>query len=109
MLFQVTRTTATLFTGVLPRSFYLVLGGHVGDGAAASREEDVKRARYPGPLLRPFVVEAHGRPGETAMSFLRDFAPSDPEVRSKVLADAWQSLSVVLQTANAEIALSATN
>ena len=76
------------------------------DGAAAARAEDGKRVRYPGPELVPFAVEALGRPGRAAVSFLRSLAPAEPEQRSAVLGSAWQSLSVLLQTENAELLLS---
>ena len=77
------------------------------DGAAARAKEDKKRERYPGPDLTPFVVEAFGRLGGTADAFLRSVAPRDPELRSKVLGAARQTLSVLLQTGNAELLLSA--
>jgi hypothetical protein len=77
------------------------------DGAAAARAADGKRVRYPGPDLVPFAVEALGRPGRDAISFLRSLAPVDPELRSAALGAAWQALSVVLQTENAELLLSA--
>ena len=77
------------------------------DGAAAARAEDGKRVRYPGPDLVPFAIEALGRPGRDAVAFLRSLAPADPELRSVALGAAWQSLSVVLQTENAELLLSA--
>ena len=47
------------------------------DGAAASREEDVKRRRYPGPSLVPFVMESMGRLGEGADTLLRAIVPKD--------------------------------
>ena len=77
------------------------------DGAAAARAADGKRVRYPGPDLVPFAIEALGRPGRDASAFLRSLAPSDPGSRSAALGSAWQSLSVVLQTGNAELLLSA--
>ena len=77
------------------------------DGAAAARAADGKRVRYPGPDLVPFAVEALGRPGRDAVSFLRTLAPADPEQRSVVLGAAWQALSATLQTENAELLLSA--
>ena len=55
----------------------------------------------------PFVVELLGRPGDDAISLLRSFAPSDPIERSRVLGDAWQTLSVRIQTAHAEQLLNA--
>jgi hypothetical protein len=78
------------------------------DGAAASAEEDDKRRRYPGPELRPFVLEAHGRLGDDAMAFLRELAPPDLADRSAFISGALQELSVILQTANAELLLQAT-
>ena len=77
------------------------------DGAAAARSEDGKRLRYPGPDLVPFALEALGRPGRDAARFLRSLAPLDPERRSATLGATWQSLSVLLQTENAELLLSA--
>ena len=55
----------------------------------------------------PFAVEAFGRPGKDAISFLRSLAPADPELRSAALGSAWQALSVVLQMENAELLLAA--
>ena len=77
------------------------------NGAAAAKAEGSKRLRYPGPNLAPFAIELLGRPGEDAISLLRSFAPSDPVERSRVLGDAWQTLSVLIQTAHAEQLLSA--
>ena len=85
------------------------LGGPAGlrGGARAARAEDGKRVRYPGADLVPFALEALGRPGRDASRFLRSLAPVDPELRSVALGAAWQSLSVLLQTENAELLLSA--
>ncbi len=77
------------------------------DGAAALRKEDRKRLRYPGPELLPFVVEALGRPGGSAMSFLKEVAPKSLEERAKALGAARQSLSALLQMGNAELLMSA--
>ena len=77
------------------------------NGAAAARAEDGKRLRYPGTSFVPFVVEVLGRPGDDAVSLLRSFAPTDPEERSRVLGAAWQTLSVLIQTAHAEQLLGA--
>ena len=77
------------------------------DGAAAARAEDTKRLRYPGPALVPFAVEALGRPGESAAAFLRSLAPTEPRARSKWLGSAWQTLSVLLQTGNAQLLITA--
>ncbi len=77
------------------------------DGAAASSAEDRKRLRYPGPSLVPFAIEALGRPGDAAATLLRSLAPTDPDERSACLHDAWQTLSVHVQTWNAELLMSA--
>ena len=77
------------------------------NGAAAMREEDAKRLRYPGPDLTPFVLESLGRMGPSADAFLRAVVPKDMENRALVLGQARQSLSVLLQTGTAELVLSA--
>ena len=77
------------------------------DGVAAARAEDTKRLRYPGPGLVPFAVEALGRPGDSAKAFMRSLAPVDPAERAVFLGSAWQTLSVLVQTGNAELLLSA--
>ena len=69
--------------------------------------EDRKRVRYPGPALVPFVVEALGCCGPAASALLKSLAPADPEERSVVLEAAQQSLSVLVQTGNAELMLAA--
>ena len=76
------------------------------NGAAAMREEDAKRLRCPGPDLTPFVLESLGRMGPSADAFLRAVVPKDMENRALVLGQARQSLSVLLQTCNAELVLS---
>ena len=75
--------------------------------AMAMREEDAKRIRYPGPELTPFVLEPLGRSGPIADSFLRAVVSKGVENRASVLGQAQQSLSVLLQTGNAELVLSA--
>ena len=77
------------------------------DGAAAARAEDTKRVRYPGPQLIPFAIEALGRPGACAETLMRTYAPEELSERSAVLGSAWQDLSVIIQTANAELILAA--
>ena len=77
------------------------------NAAAAIDMEDRKRIRYPGPALRPFVVEALGRCGPGALALLKSLAPTEPEERPVVLAAARQTLSVLVQTSNTELMLSA--
>ena len=77
------------------------------DGAAADREEDSKRRRYPGPDLRPFVVEALGRLGGDATALLRELAPAEPAARSLFIRRAQRELSVHLQSSTAELLLRA--
>ena len=78
------------------------------NGVAAASLEDRKRLRYPGPDLRPFVVEAMGRLGASANALLKAYVPADAEDRTSFLGAARQSLSVLVQTGNAELILSAT-
>ena len=77
------------------------------DGAAALSQEDVKRLRYPGADLVPFVLEALGRPGESAVALLRSVAPLEKELRGPVVGAAWQTLSALLQEELAEALLTA--
>ena len=77
------------------------------DGVAAAAQEDVKRLRYPGADMVPFVLEALGRPRDSAIDLLRGLAPSDPIERSKVLGEAWQTLSAIVQEELAESLLTA--
>ena len=77
------------------------------DGEAATREEDEKRRRYPGPDLVPFVLETGGRLGEAAEALIRSVAPKDPAERSAAIASAKRSLSSLLQMGNAEAVIGA--
>ena len=78
------------------------------DGAAAAHEEQEKHWRYPGPNLIPFVLEAGGRFGESAESFLRSVTPKDLDDRAAEISAAKQALSCLLQLGNAEVLLGAT-
>jgi hypothetical protein len=82
------------------------------DGRAASQTVRAKQQRYPpnanpGEPLVPFVMEALGRPSDTAAAFLRALAPADKAQRAAVLAKAWQALSIIVQTRLAELYISA--
>ena len=77
------------------------------NGAAAAREEDSKRLRYPGPDLTPFVLESFGRLGPSADAFLRSVVPKDADNRAVLLGQARQTLSVLVQMSTAELILSA--
>jgi hypothetical protein len=86
----------------------------VDDGSAASCYVTEKRRRYPpqsnpGEGLVPFIFEALGRPSREAEAFLRALAPADMSKRSSMLAEAWQSISIITQTRLAEILISAEN
>jgi hypothetical protein len=95
------------FVTARSRNGALLRSNAARDGAAAEREEDDKRRRYPGPDLRPFVVEALGRMGEDASALLRDLAPTEATERSSFIARARRELSVLVQKANAELLLRA--
>ena len=70
------------------------------DGVAARDEEGQKRKRYHGRAY-PFVVESLGRPGQQAKAFIRRFALECADDYSTSVAEAWCSLSCVLQGGNA--------
>ena len=76
------------------------------DGQAARDEEGVKRGRYRG-LAHPFVLEAHGRPGPAAQQVIRTFSADSAHGASQSAADAWASLSSVLQSGRAWIEMTA--
>ena len=76
------------------------------DGRAARDEEAVKRSRYHG-RAQPFVLEAHGRPGPSAMAFVRAFSVDGDATASESAADAWAALSSVSQSGTARIEISA--
>ena len=74
------------------------------DGAAARHEEGAKRSRYRG-LATPFVIEAHGRPGDFARSIVGRFARDAGQGTSTDVAEAWQSLSAIVQSESAALEL----
>ena len=65
------------------------------DGHAARTEEQVKRRRY-GPRVCPFVIEAGGRPGQSARSILMEYALPD-EPSSVEIGNAWLAISCIVQ------------
>ena len=80
------------------------------DGLAAANAADDKRDRYPpaGGDLVPLAFEAAGRPGDETIKFVRSWGHGlDAGERSEVIRYAWQQFSVILQTGNAEMILSA--
>ena len=80
------------------------------DGLAASNAVDDKRARYPpsGGELVPVAFEAGGRPADTTVAFVRSWgARLEAAERSEVIRFAWQQLSLLVQTGNADLVLSA--
>ena len=76
------------------------------DGAAARAEEGVKRSRYHS-RATPFVLEADGRPGVSAQTFVRRFAQVAGEGYNTSPAHAWACLSSIVQSGNAEVELAA--
>ena len=76
------------------------------DGRAARDEEGIKRSRYHG-RAQPFLLEAHGRPGPSAIAFVRAFSVDGDATASESAADAWAALSSVSQAGTARIELSA--
>ena len=76
------------------------------DGAAARREESRKKAAYKA-LATPFVVEALGRPGDTARSVLGRFAADQGRGVSADVSAAWQTLSAIVQSDTSALELRA--
>ena len=74
------------------------------DGAATRHEEGTKRFRYR-ELATPFVVEARGRPGDFARSIIGRFAKDSGQGNSTDVAEAWQSLSAIVQSESAALEL----
>ena len=71
-------------------------------GYAALRAEYGKRQRYPTPDIVPFVLELGGRPGPTALRFIRDLFKHEGATRTQSIADAWSTLSSTLHSSTAE-------
>ena len=80
------------------------------DGLACSQAVDKKRERYPpsGGTLVPAALEAHGRPCDELVTFVRTYGHGlDAAERSAVISQTWRQISRVLQVGNAEMVLSA--
>ena len=65
------------------------------DGHAARTEEQVKRRRY-GTRVSPFVIEAGGRPGNSARAILMTYALPDSPLSVEV-GSAWLAISCIVQ------------
>ena len=76
------------------------------DGVAARAEEAHKRARYRG-LATPFVLEASGRPGDSARAFVGQYAVDKGNSVSMDATAAWQSISAIVQADTADLELRA--
>ena len=76
------------------------------DGRAARDEEQVKRSQYHNGA-QPFVLEAHGRAGPSARTFIRAFSADASNGASESAAEAWASLSSVVQSGTAWIEMTA--
>ena len=62
------------------------------DGTAARAEEAVKRSRYHSRAM-PFVLKADGRPGSSALTFIRRYSQDAGEGFSTSPAHAWACMS----------------
>ena len=81
-------------------------------GVAADLGEQEKRRRYraarnPHAAMVPFVVEALGRPGPSAVQLLRAMAPQDPTTRGTELRRAYAELSTLVQIRRANLLIAA--
>ena len=78
------------------------------DGLAAVNAADSKRERYPpaGGELVPLIFEAAGRPGAETVALVRSWGHDlEPAQKTETIRYAWQQLSTLLQTGNAEVLL----
>ena len=71
-------------------------------GYAATHMEYKKRMRYTNPNLIPFAVELGGRPGPSALRFIRDLFRHEGADRETKISDAWSLLSTTLQSSVAD-------
>ena len=76
-------------------------------GRAAAAYVYHKHARYrpedsPTEDLVPFILESFGRPSTRAVNFLRQFAPPEPDARSRELSRAYRELCCLAQLRLAE-------
>ena len=78
------------------------------NGAGAEDAARDKQHRFPGGTLTAVALEAHGRPAEETVAFIRRFGAAALEkYPSRGLGSVWQGLSTTLQVGNAEMLLSA--
>ena len=73
------------------------------DGAAAQRAEDGKRRRYPGTQVVPLIFEAHGRLGETGLSWLHRMYKVEPDA----IHSLSKEMSALIQSHTRGMALAA--
>ena len=66
---------------------------------AAMRAEFGKRQRYPTDNILPFAMEIGGRPGPSALRFIRQLFRTPGADRTLQIADAWSTLSTALHGA----------
>ena len=77
--------------------------GAMGAGVIMLRREKAKHARYPGPGLKPFVVDVRGRWGVEALAWVRMLVRRRPqEEQPALMMDLRWRVSVALQGAIAE-------
>ena len=86
----------------------MAVGAPRRDGAAAAAAARRKRAKYPGVVVTPFVVEDHGRLGEEALALMRLLAPRADTARSAAIRQLHQALGSILQRHAADAVLAAT-
>ena len=66
---------------------------------AAVRAEFRKRNRYPTNNIVPFALEIGGRPGPSALRFIRQLFRAPGADRTLRIADAWSTISTALHGA----------
>ena len=91
----------TVVSSVVANAYHLACAANK-PGYAAMRAEYGKRQRYPTDNIIPFALEIGGRPGPTALRFIRQLFRTDGADRTQSIADAWSTLSTALHGATAQ-------
>ena len=88
----------TIVSSVVAHRYHLAQAANK-PSYAAMRAEYGKRQRYPTGNIIPFALEIGGRPGPSALRFIRQLHRTPGTDRSLRIADAWSTISTALHGA----------
>ena len=88
----------TIVSSVVAHAYHLAQAA-IKPSYAAGRAEFGKRQRYPTNNILPFAMEIGGRPGPSALRFIRQLFRTPGADRTIQIADAWSTLSTALHGA----------